>query len=264
MALIDHAPNEGLWFDPISDLVISIVLRAGHCRVVRDLGTGRVEFVDRPGCTLVAPPGCATYWRFESRPLVLHLGVPDARLPDLLGSADLDRDVIEALRYPSNDPLVTQLAMRMWQALDHEGDASPTGFAERGLATILTLLLSGPAVAARRLSRRIAPLSPARLRKARGLMIQRTGGAGIETLAQAVDLSPGHFSRSFRAATGETPHRMASTLRIEEAKRLLAETDLPVTSIALDLGFASSAHFSSRFKALVGMPPSRWRAALRG
>lgn len=30
MALIDHAPNKGLWFDPISDLVVSIVLRAGR------------------------------------------------------------------------------------------------------------------------------------------------------------------------------------------------------------------------------------------
>lgn len=142
MALIDHAPNKGLWFDPISDLVISIVLRAGHSQVVRDLGVGRVEFVDRPGHTLVAPPGRATYWRFDSRPLVLHLSVPGTRLPDLLGrTADLDRGVIEALRYPSNDPLVAQLGMRMWQALDHEGDDFPIGFAERGLATMLTLLL---------------------------------------------------------------------------------------------------------------------------
>ncbi|MGO4840496.1 helix-turn-helix domain-containing protein, partial [Rhizobiaceae sp. 2RAB30] len=115
--------------------------------------------------------------------------------------------------------------MRMWQALDHEGDDFPTAFAERGLATILTLLLRGPATAGQRPSRRVSPLSPARLRKARGLMIDHAGAAGIETLAQAVDLSPGHFSRSFRAATGETPHRMASALRIEEAKRLLTETD---------------------------------------
>ncbi len=265
MALIDHAPNKGLWFDPISDLVISIVLRAGHAQVVRDLGTGRVEFVDRPGCTLIAPPGCATYWQFDSRPLVLHLSVPGTRLPDLLGrTVNLDRGLIETLRYPSNDPLVPQLAMRIWQALDHESDGSLTGFAERGLATILALLLSRSAASDRRPSRRVAPLSPARLRKARGVMIERAGGADIETLARAVDLSPGHFSRSFRAATGETPHRMASALRIEEAMRLLSETELPVTSIALDLGFASSAHFSSRFKALVGMPPSRWRAALRG
>jgi AraC-like DNA-binding protein len=86
----------------------------------------------------------------------------------------------------------------------------------------------------------------------------------VETLARAAHASPAHFSRSFKRAFGETPHKYLQRRRIERAMELLRETDLMVTAISLEVGFQSLGSFSSAFKKLVGESPidyaRRWRA----
>jgi AraC-like DNA-binding protein len=73
-------------------------------------------------------------------------------------------------------------------------------------------------------------------------------------------MSPGHFSRSFRAAFGETPYGYLMTRRIERAKALLRRGDLTVTEVCFEVGCVSLGSFSSRFTELVGESPSAYRA----
>ena len=73
-------------------------------------------------------------------------------------------------------------------------------------------------------------------------------------------MSPGHFSRSFRAAYGETPYSYLMTRRIERAKALLRRGDLSVTEVCFEVGCTSLGSFSSRFTELVGESPSAYRA----
>ena len=47
--------------------------------------------------------------------------------------------------------------------------------------------------------------------------------------------------------------------RMERAKQLLSHSTLPLTEIALQCGFSSASHFSNRFRAQEGQPPSAWR-----
>src|SRR5262249_56887583 len=82
----------------------------------------------------------------------------------------------------------------------------------------------------------------------------------VPALARAALMSPGHFSRSFRAAFGETPYGYLMTRRIERAKALLRRGDLTVTEVCLAVGCTSLGSFSSRFTELVGEPPSAYRA----
>jgi transcriptional regulator GlxA family with amidase domain len=82
----------------------------------------------------------------------------------------------------------------------------------------------------------------------------------VPTLAREALMSAGHFSRSFRAAYGETPYGYLMTRRIERAKALLRRGDLSVTDVCVEVGCTSLGSFSSRFTELVGVSPSAYRA----
>lgn len=82
----------------------------------------------------------------------------------------------------------------------------------------------------------------------------------VAALARVALMSPGHFSRSFRAAFGETPYSYLMTRRIERAKALLRRGDLSVTDVCFAVGCTSLGSFSSRFTELVGESPSAYRA----
>ena len=82
----------------------------------------------------------------------------------------------------------------------------------------------------------------------------------VETLARTACMSSGHFSRSFRAAYGETPYSYLMTRRIERAMTLLRRGDLSVTDVCFEVGCSSLGTFSARFTELVGETPSAYRA----
>ena len=84
----------------------------------------------------------------------------------------------------------------------------------------------------------------------------------VPAIAAVAHVSPAHFSRSFRAVFGETPHRYLQRRRVERSMFLLRETDRSITDICLDVGFNSLGTFSRTFHEIVGEPPTtyRWRA----
>ena len=82
----------------------------------------------------------------------------------------------------------------------------------------------------------------------------------VPALARVALMSEGHFSRSFRAAFGETPYGYLMTRRIERAKALLRRGDLTVTEVCMAVGCSSMGSFSRRFTDLVGESPSAYRA----
>jgi transcriptional regulator GlxA family with amidase domain len=100
-----------------------------------------------------------------------------------------------------------------------------------------------------------------RLRRVRDLMDRNYAEPlDVPALAQAALMSPGHFSRSFRTAFGETPYSYLMTRRIERAKALLRRGDLSVTDVCFAVGCSSLGTFSTRFTELVGESPSAYRA----
>jgi AraC-like DNA-binding protein len=81
----------------------------------------------------------------------------------------------------------------------------------------------------------------------------------IDDLAAAALFSKFHFSRIFQRVTGLSPGRFLTAIRLQEAKRLLATTPLPVTEISVQVGYSSVGTFSSRFKGSVGVSPTVYR-----
>ncbi|MGW0086969.1 helix-turn-helix transcriptional regulator [Streptomyces sp. NPDC003393] len=100
-----------------------------------------------------------------------------------------------------------------------------------------------------------------RLRRARDVMDRDyEKPLDVAALARVALMSPGHFSRSFRAAYGETPYSYLMTRRIERAKALLRRGDMTVTEVCFAVGCTSLGSFSSRFTELVGESPSSYRS----
>jgi AraC family transcriptional regulator len=86
----------------------------------------------------------------------------------------------------------------------------------------------------------------------------------LEKVAGACNLSVSQFGRTFKKATGMTPHRWLVQRRLERAKDLLLRSTMSLAEIALDCGFSEQSHFTRTFSHLVGTSPGRWRRQRRG
>lgn len=87
-------------------------------------------------------------------------------------------------------------------------------------------------------------------------------GLSLAAMAAVAGLSPFHFSRVFKRATGVAPHRFVIRSRVERAKALLARPDVSLAEIAYAAGFASQAHFTTLFRHETGLTPLQFRRAL--
>jgi AraC-like DNA-binding protein len=85
----------------------------------------------------------------------------------------------------------------------------------------------------------------------------------LDHLAQAVGVSRSHFGRVFKQTTGQSPFEWLRAKRIERAKELLADGEIPVAEVALATGFADQAHLTRVFGRAVGMPPGLWQRTRR-
>ena len=84
----------------------------------------------------------------------------------------------------------------------------------------------------------------------------------VEALAGLVELSPFHFSRVFKQATGMSPLQFVRRERITRAQQLIRETSRSVIEIGLEVGYTSPSHFAQVFRRVVGVAPTEFRIGL--
>lgn len=111
-----------------------------------------------------------------------------------------------------------------------------------------------------------APFSPAwqgtRTTVERALRLVEDGAlddADVETLAKRLGIGARHLSRLFKKHLGASPIQIAQTTRVQRAKRLIDETDLPMTAIAERAGFGSLRRFNTVFAQVYRCAPSEIR-----
>ncbi len=102
----------------------------------------------------------------------------------------------------------------------------------------------------------------ARLRKIDYVRAHLAECISIEKLAELAELSPFHFSRVFKQATGMTPLQFVARERMLQAQQLIRETSRSLIEIALEVGYTSASHFAQVFRRTVGMAPTQFRNAL--
>lgn len=85
----------------------------------------------------------------------------------------------------------------------------------------------------------------------------------LADVAKLVGMSESSFSRFFKFQTGNTFSQHVTSLRIWMAKRLLRETDMPITEIGFEAGFSNIPNFNRTFLRKTDMRPSEYRRASR-
>ena len=84
----------------------------------------------------------------------------------------------------------------------------------------------------------------------------------ISELAGVAQMSASHFSRTFRATVGVSPHGYVTRRRVAAAQALIATADHPLAEVAIMCGTADQAHLNRLFARHCGVTPGAWRRAL--
>jgi AraC family transcriptional regulator len=79
----------------------------------------------------------------------------------------------------------------------------------------------------------------------------------VSGIAQAVGLSPYHFTRLFKESTGQSPYRYVVEARVRKAKELLTTGKFTISEAAYRVGFVDQSHLTRHFKRIFGLPPKR-------
>jgi AraC-like DNA-binding protein len=206
-------------------------------------------------CVFFAPGFAESVWR--------GLATPDDRLlADPAGGAAAELSFFERT-YP-HDGLVSPELLAIRRALA-AGVAEPAWLAER-LHQLMGRLLQLHHQVYREVERLPAARPATRAELYRRLHLARDyADACLDTpvtldeLASVAGLSPNHLLRMFRQAFGQTPHQYLTERRLERARQLLADTDMPVTEVCLAVGFSSLGAFSWLFRRRVGVAPAEYR-----
>jgi AraC-like DNA-binding protein len=85
----------------------------------------------------------------------------------------------------------------------------------------------------------------------------------VEDMARAGGVSVFHFSRTFRKAVGQAPHKYLTARRIAFAMELIERGDCALHEVARRSGYRTQAHFTGAFRAVVGIAPGKYRTQIR-
>jgi AraC family transcriptional regulator len=103
-------------------------------------------------------------------------------------------------------------------------------------------------------------LAPWQLRRLEDyLQANLSDDLSLEKLARLMNMSARHLSRGVRRAKGVTIQQWIARERLQKARRLLSQGDLPINLIANQAGFQTAAAFATAFKAVMGCTPSQFR-----
>lgn len=209
-------------------------------------GTVLIDGAMPSGTAYIGAPNDVAHITFRSCFDFLFLAV------DIGFAASNAIDISNIQSHLARDPVVETLAQALVGS-DDRCDAFTAGLVQ--------------ALAARSLRRdephaRGTPLPKWRLAKFERFVADRLNETtSLEEMAEAVGLSRMHFAKSFRLATGFTPHEYLLFRRIEWAKTAMLTSKMNLCEIALEAGFQAQAHFSTVFKRFTGTSPAQWKLA---
>jgi AraC family transcriptional regulator len=218
------------------------------------------------GSISLLPAGSPALWRWSGCFDWLHI-VLEPGLIARVAAEVFDLDPARLTLPPLDGLELPQLRVAML-AVDAELTAGGAGgqLVAESLANLLAVHLIRLVLAPRRPERRRdGALPQGRLRAVVEYVEDQLGaGPSLKHMAAVARLSPYHFARQFKSATGLPPYQYVIARRVERAKQLLQGGDaFALAQVAARVGFGDQSQFSHHFKRLVGLTPGQFRAAAR-
>ncbi len=251
------------WTMPPSEDHCVIVQLGPAVTVSACIGDRPFEQTLETGEIVIVPADLRLYW--EQRDGVvshtLHLYLHPGFLRSTAEEIELDYSQISiAPQFGVRDEHIHHIAMSLLFELQ-EANVVERVYAD-SLAKVLAMQLLRRYSYLKDLHVNPGGMAPRKLRKAVEFInenLDEEQTVALASVADAVQMSYFHFSRAFKQSTGVSPNVYMTERRIERAKKLLSETDLPIADIALRTGFASQSHFTTTFRKLVWTTPKAFR-----
>jgi AraC family transcriptional regulator len=235
----------------------------GVQRLERRNGKSAAIGTARSGVVTIIPAGSSARWDIPGPVNVFQLYLPHRTLERVAGEADTSapRELLERTGHP--DPIISRLLISASDAI--VGSAALDALFRHQLNDLLaTRLLAAHAGAPAVFQPALGGLAPTTLRRAiERLHSDVDTDVSLAALASDAGLSRFHFCRAFKESTGLSPHAWLRQHRLEQAMKMLRDTDDSVVSIAAALGYASQTAFAAAFRKLTGETPSDWRRRMR-
>ncbi len=173
-------------------------------------------------------------------------------------AVEFQRRSTRLLKQPMRDPaLMSALLRRSWTAWQSDDDENARTWFRAALLEVYECCREASADG-------VPPGQKGAIaRLAEAIRSQPERRWTAEDMAKKVGVSHSHFNKLFRRATGKSPRAFAIDARIDQARSLLAFSELPIGRIAEMLGYPDSHSFSKQFRARTRLTPSEWRSGKR-
>jgi AraC family transcriptional regulator len=240
----------------------TLVLRFKATRAVRINGAkAETATYPRHGIGLMAE-GSSGRWVYQDSCDILHIYFANSQLSELAGRHDDGKPVELRDQIDLYDPFLQALCLETARACK-DGDNDSLYIDTLSMAIGLRLIRKhaiGNAPPKGKDTRPAGALSAWQLARVRDRMTAAiAGNVSLAELADEVRLSPFHFARAFKKATGLPPHRYIVDLRLDRARDLLQLSDLSVADIAAQVGYDDPSYFARLFRKHFDATPAAYR-----
>ncbi|HEY0375870.1 MAG TPA: AraC family transcriptional regulator [Pyrinomonadaceae bacterium] len=234
---------------------------AGGCRGEIRTGSGFRARGETAESVCVIPSGQSFSARLNGDSEQLAIYLDPSLVLRAANEADVPGGAVEVVEgFSPHDPVLRSAGLALLAELEMEGPGGRL-YAE-SLANLLAVHLLRHYTAAGRVAgqRFRGGLSGPRLRRVMAFIEENyESDLGLAELAQAGGISTFHFAREFKRTTGTTPHQYLIKFRVERAKALLTESELPLVEVSARAGFSHQSHFTRLFRRLTGTTPLAFR-----
>ncbi len=244
----------------VSDMdTTALVVQFGGGRV-REGEPQHWRSMNLPTQSQLIPRGVATHWHYS--------GTVDFAVFYFLAGASTVMQSLETLAgsrgepVPFSDPLVGAAALQLASELQ-KAHGTDAGFMERLAGVMLEQVFRALVTPGTR------GINPRHVHFSRLQAVLNhvhthlAGDLSAVRLAKRADVSVAHFSRIFRDAMGISPHRYVLAARLDLARKLLTQSNLPISRIADECGFSSQSHLTACFRAVHSVTPAHYRSHVR-